>query len=73
LKIQHNFKHFDRNSKGFINHNDFVAAFIADLRHDVQNSNKKRKVKVFEVKDQTFQIHIEDIVKPLYTKIKTSP
>ena len=46
-EIHHIFKHFDRGSKGFINRNDFVAAFTT------------------EVKDQTFQIHIEDILKPL--------
>lgn len=53
-EITHVFRHFDKGRKGYITKQDFIAAFNSEVRETYQG----------------FQISIEDIIKPLATKVR---
>jgi len=55
-EIAHIFKHFDKGNKGYVSKNDFLTTFNSEIR-ETQTQ-------------QGFQLGIEDIIKPLATRIR---
>lgn len=53
-EITYVFRHFDKGQKGYVTKGDFLAAFHAEVRETHQG----------------FQVGVEDIIKPLATKVR---
>ena len=51
-EITYIFKHFDKGNKGYVSKNDFLTTFSSEIREQ----------------SSSFQLSIEDIIKPLATR-----
>lgn len=57
-EIVHIFRHFDKGNKGYVSKNDFMTTFSSEIRETNSSGG--------------FQLGIEDIIKPLKTRVRRS-